>query len=91
MVLIHNEYVNNTIDSSGLFINYIGHSGTRTWDNGITEVEDLRSIFSDRYPLISDFGCSTGKFAEPDVDAFGELFICQSSKERQLDILGTQV
>ncbi len=83
-----NEYVNNTIDSSGLFINYIGHSGTRTWDNGITEVEDLRSIFSDRYPLISDFGCSTGKFAEPDVDAFGELFICQSSKGEAIGYLG---
>ncbi|HSP88735.1 MAG TPA: C25 family cysteine peptidase, partial [Ignavibacteriaceae bacterium] len=28
--------VNNAIDNGGLFISYIGHSGTQTWDNGIT-------------------------------------------------------
>jgi hypothetical protein len=82
------EQVNNTIDSSGVIINYIGHSGTRTWDNGITEVVDLESIFQDRLPLISDFGCSTGKFAEPDVDAFGELFVCQSTNGDAIGYLG---
>ena len=69
------EQIDNAIDSSGLFISYIGHSGTETWDNGITEVTDLQPAFNDRLSLISDFGCSTGKFAEPDVDAFGELFV----------------
>ena len=69
------EQIDNAIDSSGLFISYIGHSGTETWDNGITEVADLKPAFNERLSLISDFGCSTGKFAEPDVDAFGELFI----------------
>jgi hypothetical protein len=82
------EQVENTIDSSGLFISYLGHSGTRTWDNGITEVEDLKSLFEDRTPLVSDFGCSTGKFAEPDVDAFGELFVCQSSNGQAIGYLG---
>jgi hypothetical protein len=61
------EQVDNAIDSSGLFISYIGHSGTETWDNGITEVVDLKPAFNDRLSLISDFGCSTGKFAEPNV------------------------
>ncbi|MCB9247387.1 MAG: hypothetical protein H6613_02010 [Ignavibacteriales bacterium] len=27
-----------------------------------------------RYPIVSDFGCSTGKFAEPDITSFSELF-----------------
>jgi hypothetical protein len=82
------EQIDNAKDSSGLFISYIGHSGTRTWDNGITEVEDIKNAFSDRHPLISDFGCSTGKFAEPDVDAFGELFISQSSNGQAICYLG---
>lgn len=81
------EY-NNAVDSSGLFISYIGHSGTRTWDNGVTEVEYIQNAFPDRYPLISDFGCSTGKFAEPDVDAFGELFVVQSSYGQAIGYLG---
>ena len=82
------QEIQNAVDSSGLFISYIGHSGTRTWDNGITEVEDIKNIFSDRYPLISDFGCSTGKFAEPDVDAFGELFVAQSVNGQAIGYLG---
>lgn len=82
------EQIDNAIDSSGLFISYIGHSGTETWDNGITEVTDLQPVFNDRLSLISDFGCSTGKFAEPDVDAFGELFISASHDGQAISYLG---
>ncbi len=82
------DQIQNSIDSSGLFISYIGHSGTRTWDNGVTEVEDIKNTFQDRYPLISDFGCSTGKFAEPDVDAFGELFVSESVNGQAIGYLG---
>jgi hypothetical protein len=82
------EQIDNAIDSSGLFISYIGHSGTETWDNGITEVTDLQPAFNDRLSLISDFGCSTGKFAEPDVDAFGELFVSASTDGQSIAYLG---
>ncbi len=82
------EYVQSVIDEGGLFISYIGHSGTRTWDNSITEVEHLQNKYTDRFSLITDFGCSTGKFAEPDVDAFGELFITQSPYGQAIAYLG---
>lgn len=82
------EYVQSVIDEGGTFISYIGHSGTRTWDNSVTEVEHIKNKYNDRFPLISDFGCSTGKFAEPDVDAFGELFICQSPYGQAISYLG---
>lgn len=82
------EFVQKTIDEGGLFISYIGHSGTRTWDNSINEVEHIKNKYNDRFPLISDFGCSTGKFAEPDVNAFGELFICQSPNGQAIAYLG---
>ncbi len=68
------SFVRNTIDEGALFISYIGHSGTRTWDNSISEPYQLYNKYN-RGSLISDFGCSTNKFAEPDVEAFGELFI----------------
>ena len=71
--------IQNAIDFGGLFISYIGHSGTQTWDNGITDVSSLKNNYSNRFPLITDFGCSTGKFAEPDVSCFGELFISGSN------------
>ena len=80
--------IQQAIDSGAIVISYVGHSGTQTWDNGIVKVEDLKNKFDDRLALISDFGCSTGKFAEPDVDAFGELFICGNSNGQAINYLG---
>jgi Peptidase family C25/Interleukin-like EMT inducer/CARDB/Propeptide_C25 len=71
--------IQDAINYGSLFISYIGHSGTQTWDNGITDVDALKNSYSDRFPLITDFGCSTGKFAEPDVTCFGELFTTGST------------
>ncbi len=68
------EQVQNRIDSGGVFIGYLGHSGTQTWDNSITQASQLENIVN-RYPVITDFGCSTGRFAEPDVVSFSENFI----------------
>ncbi len=80
--------VQDAIDEGGLFISYIGHSGTQTWDNGITSIDDLKNIFPDRNPLVTDFGCSTGKFAEPDIDAFGELFLLENPNGQAINYLG---
>lgn len=80
--------VRNAIDNGGLFISYIGHSGTQTWDNGIISTEDLKNVYSDRNPLVTDFGCSTGKFSEPDVDAFGELFLLENPNGQAINYLG---
>ncbi|MCL5030245.1 MAG: C25 family cysteine peptidase, partial [Bacteroidetes bacterium] len=71
------KYVQSTIKNGALFISYLGHSGTRVWDNSITQTSDLENDY-DRYPLITDLGCSTAKFAEPDVDAFASLFVLNS-------------
>ncbi len=68
----------NAIDSSALMITYIGHSGTETWDNDINKVTDLANTVG-RFPFISDFGCSTGKFAEPNISSFSEQFVVGSN------------
>ena len=67
------DKIQNAIDKGAVFICYIGHSGTQTWDNGIGSITQLQNT-RNRFPLITDFGCSTAKFAEPDVKCFGELF-----------------
>ena len=68
------NYVSKAIEAGGLFISYIGHSGTRTWDNSISDPNQLLNKVK-KSPLVSDFGCSTNKFAEPDVKSFGALFV----------------
>jgi len=82
------EEIQNGLDEGGLFISYVGHSGTRTWDNGVSEVDDIKNAYTDRYPLISDNGCSTGKFAEPDIEAFGELFVNQDARGQAITYMG---
>ena len=82
------QEVQNTFQTGSLLISYIGHSGTQTWDNGINAVSELKNIYSNRFPLISDFGCSTGKFAEPDIDCFGELFISEDRNGQAISYLG---
>lgn len=67
------ETVQNSIDEGGVFIAYIGHSGTRTWDNSINEPEQLDNK-REKPSLITDFGCSTARLAEPDITSFSELF-----------------
>lgn len=68
------ETIKNTIQSGGVFISYIGHSGIATWDNSISSVTQLKNTVN-RNPVVTDFGCSTNKFAEPDLVAFGERFV----------------
>ncbi len=68
------------IDEGAIFISYVGHSGTQTWDNSISTPRQL-SNDRGRYPLITDFGCSTGRFAEPDIVSFSELFLIDEESQ----------
>ncbi|OGU65711.1 MAG: hypothetical protein A2499_02955 [Stygiobacter sp. RIFOXYC12_FULL_38_8] len=68
-----NEHFQKAIDDGAIFISYLGHSGTQIWDNSIISPLQLVNKVN-KYPVISDFGCSTGKYAEPDIDSFSELF-----------------
>jgi len=67
------DYIDSVFNNGGIIVSYIGHSGTKIWDNGIENVDQLKNKYN-KYPLINDFGCSTGKFAEPDITSFSESF-----------------
>ena len=66
-------HIDSVFDNGGIIISYLGHSGTKIWDNGIESAEQLYNKYN-RSSLITDFGCSTGKFAEPDIVSFSENF-----------------
>lgn len=68
------EQIQSALDAGAVFISYIGHSGTQTWDNSITQPGQLRNK-TNRNPLITDFGCSTARFGEPDITSFSQLFL----------------
>jgi len=72
-----NDQITAKLDSGGVTLSYIGHSGTQIWDNGINDPSQV-SNNRGRYTFVTDFGCSTGKFAEPDIKSFAELFVAGS-------------
>ena len=72
------QQIKETIAAGSVFISYIGHSGTQTWDNSIGDPVQLQNT-QGKFPLITDFGCSTGKFAEPNVTSFSESFVIGNS------------
>ncbi len=72
------QQIKDAIAAGGVFISYIGHSGTQTWDNSIGDPIQLQNT-QGKFPLITDFGCSTGKFAEPQITSFSESFIIGST------------
>ena len=72
------EEISSAIKNGGVFISYLGHSGTATWDNSISETDQLINDVN-RNPLITDFGCSTNRFGEPDIVSFGERFLLRNT------------
>jgi hypothetical protein len=68
------EEVNTNIKKGGVIISYVGHSGTFHWDNDIRTPSQLLNT-ANKGSILTDFGCSTGKFGEPDVDCFAEQFL----------------
>ncbi|MBN1216131.1 MAG: hypothetical protein JXA99_11910, partial [Candidatus Lokiarchaeota archaeon] len=68
------SYVRDEIEKGGILINYIGHSAMNTWDNTITDPAMLNNNLN-KSSLITDFGCATNKFAEPNAKSFSTLAV----------------
>ncbi|MBI9073498.1 MAG: hypothetical protein JEY94_17985 [Melioribacteraceae bacterium] len=68
-----NTFVDSVINNGAVITSFVGHSGTKIWDNGIEEVNQLKAG-NNKKSFITDFGCSTGKFGEPDIVSFSEAF-----------------
>lgn len=68
------DEVDASIKKGGVILSYVGHSGTYHWDNDIRTPSQLLNN-ANKGSLLTDFGCSTGKFGEPDVDCFAEQFL----------------
>lgn len=66
--------VDANIKRGGVILSYVGHSGTFHWDNDIRTPSQLLNNVG-KGSILTDFGCSTGKFGEPDVDCFAEQFL----------------
>ncbi|MBN2571301.1 MAG: hypothetical protein JXA68_04175, partial [Ignavibacteriales bacterium] len=66
------DFIDKEIGLGGVVISYLGHSAMNTWDNGITDIKMLDNL-SGKSSFITDFGCATNKFAEPNAKAFSVI------------------
>ncbi|CAN5670362.1 hypothetical protein BH10BAC5_BH10BAC5_14550 [soil metagenome] len=72
------DSIKNDINRGALFVNYVGHAGNGTWDNGLENPEELYNL--ERLPFIFSMTCFTGKNSITEFRGFGERFIYPVNK-----------
>jgi hypothetical protein len=76
----HRQDILDILNAGVLWVNFIGHAGSRTWDL-MFHSPDIDELANDpRYPFITSMTCHTGRFAEPDQISFGEHFVLAQEK-----------
>lgn len=70
----------NAMDQGMMWVNFLGHAGSRTWDLMFNhpDIEELTN--KDKYPFITSMTCHTGRFAEPEDNSFAEHFLFAENK-----------
>ncbi len=72
------DSIKNDINRGALFVNYVGHAGNGTWDNGLENPEELNN--QEKLPFIFSMTCFTGKNSITEFRGFGERFIYPANK-----------
>ena len=58
-----------------LWVNFLGHAGSFTWDLMFNEPDIEELTNSGKYPFITSMTCHTARFANPSINCFAELFV----------------
>ena len=76
----HREEIHSTLNNGVVWVNFIGHAGSRTWDLMFhnPDIDQLRN--GERLPFITSMTCHTARFAEPQHNSFGENFTLAEEK-----------
>ena len=61
--------------AGNVMVSYAGHAGSRTWELMMTNEDIPKLSNTDRYPFIASMTCHTARFANPELNAFGEDFL----------------
>ncbi|MBD3322815.1 MAG: hypothetical protein GF350_17075, partial [Chitinivibrionales bacterium] len=67
----------NAFNSGVACVNYFGHGSDILWaDEHILAIDNLDNLRNkDRYPLVSSFSCSVGRFDKPDNDCLSSALV----------------
>lgn len=67
------DSIKNSFNEGAMFMNYIGHAGNGTWDNGLENPNIINN--GNKLPVLFSMTCFTGKNSIPEDRGFGEKFI----------------
>ena len=69
------EEIISEINDGKLWVNFIGHGGSGTWELMFHDEQVYQLENSEQLPFISSLTCHTGRFANPEITNFGENFV----------------
>jgi hypothetical protein len=69
------EEIIEQINKGKLWVNFIGHGGSGTWELMFHDEQVYHLENSERLPFVTSLTCHTGRFANPETTNFGENFV----------------
>jgi len=69
------EDITKEINGGKLWVNFIGHGGSGTWELMFHDEQVFQLNNSEQLPFVSSLTCHTGRFANPEITNFGENFV----------------
>ncbi|MCK5739687.1 hypothetical protein KAH55_10910, partial [bacterium] len=67
--------IESAINAGQLWVNFLGHSASRSWDLMFNNPDIDELTNENRLPLVTSMTCHTARFANPEIDCFGEHFV----------------
>jgi hypothetical protein len=82
----------NEINSGVGYVNFFGHGSEIYWtDEHVLSPDIVPQLYNDkRYPIISSYSCSVGKFDKPENVSLGELLLKQPGAGALASFAGTR-
>ncbi len=69
------EEIIEAINKGKLWVNFIGHGGSGTWELMFHDEQIFQLENSECLPFVTSLTCHTGRFANPEITNFGENFV----------------
>ncbi len=69
------EEIIAAFNSGKMWVNFIGHGGSGTWELMFHDQQILQLQNENYLPFVTSYTCHTGRFANPQLTNFGELFV----------------
>ena len=78
----YEENIISAIDNGTSVVTFLGHAGSWSWE-AMFDFDDLARLDDHgKLPFIASMTCNTARFANPDIDSFGEQFVHNQDAEK---------